>query len=74
MATKKDLNKLRDQAEQQGFVLKETKRKHYLVYKPIRDGKETKLVFVTSMPGTPSEYRGLKNAMAALKRAGFIKP
>ena len=30
--------------------------------------------FVTTLAGTPSEYRGWKNALAKLKRAGFIWP
>ena len=30
--------------------------------------------FVTTLPGTPSEHRGLPNAMAYLMRAGFVPP
>ncbi|MFF9785658.1 hypothetical protein [Streptomyces nigrescens] len=64
MATKKDLKQLRKKLEEQGFEVVPTKKNHYLVYK----GKD----FVTALPSTPSEYRGMKNSLADLKRFGFV--
>lgn len=75
MATKKDLNQLRKRAEKQGFRFIETKSSHYKVFLVVSEATATQeevLKFVTTMPSTPSEYRGLKNAKADLKRFGFV--
>ncbi|TLQ39232.1 hypothetical protein [Streptomyces marianii] len=75
MATKKDLNQLKKKAEKQGFRFVETKNNHYRVFLVVTEAtseEEEVLTFVTTMPSTPSEYRGLKNAQAALKRFGFV--
>ncbi|MFD4526634.1 hypothetical protein ACFWP7_22415 [Streptomyces sp. NPDC058470] len=76
MATKKDLNQLKKKAAKQGFRFIETKNSHYKVYLVVAeatDAKDEELTFVTTMPSTPSEYRGLKNAKADLKRFGFVE-
>jgi hypothetical protein len=82
LATKKDLDKLRGKIAKHGFKVTRTKKNHFMVFRPVeaeeapKSGKEAdeetvKWVFVTTLPSTPSEYRGLKNAKADLKRAGF---
>ncbi|MER6123296.1 hypothetical protein ACWDBD_41010 [Streptomyces sp. NPDC001118] len=82
MANKKDLEKLRERIAKSGYRVKRTKKNHWMVFRPVENeeapkpGKEAdeetvKWVFVTTLPSTPSEYRGLKNAKADLKRAGF---
>ena len=48
----------------QGFEVKRTRR-HWAVY---RDGRR-----VCTLPVTPSDYRGQKNALAQLTRAGYEK-
>ncbi|MEO3976754.1 hypothetical protein [Streptomyces sp. CAU 1734] len=76
MANKKDLRQLRAKAEGQGFRFLPTKSRHFRVYfvrVESTAGQEEVLQFVTTMPSTPSEYRGLKNAKAALKRFGFVE-
>ncbi|GAA3709645.1 hypothetical protein ACF1BP_23735 [Streptomyces sp. NPDC014735] len=75
MATKKDLNQLKKKAEKQGFRFIETKSSHYKVYLVVSEAtaeQDEVLTFVTTLPSTPSEYRGLKNAKADLKRFGFV--
>lgn len=62
-----DMTRLLKALEDQGFVVTRTGRGHWLV----RNGEGD---FVTTLAGTPSEYRGWKNALAALKRAGLIWP
>ncbi|WP_217225999.1 hypothetical protein [Streptomyces anulatus] len=62
MATKKDTRQLIKKLEKQGFDVT-MRNGHYRVFK---DG-----VFVQVMPSTPSDSRGLKNAIACYKRAGF---
>lgn len=64
MASKKDVAQLIKKLREQGFTITPTRSGHHM----IRDaaGKT-----VTVMASTPSEGRGLKNAIAALKRAGY---
>lgn len=50
----------------QGFDVQRTKGRHYLIRK--------RGAFVTVLPSTPSDHRGRKNALAALRRAGFDDP
>lgn len=59
----KDTKKLVKQLEAQGFTVKTTKRQHLMVS---RDGRP-----ITTLAGTPSDWRSLRNGLAALKRAGF---
>ncbi|MGW4873745.1 hypothetical protein [Streptomyces chartreusis] len=61
----KDIRQLLKKLHSQGFEVEETKDNHYRVRK---DG-----VYVTTLASTPSESRGYKNALAALKRHGFVK-
>lgn len=49
--------------EKQGFEVIRTKKNHYKVFK---DGQ-----LVTTLPGTPSDWRSLRNCVAVLKKAGF---
>lgn len=59
-----DVNKILRELTKQGFTYRITGGGHYMVHSA--DGQ-----FVTVMPKTPSDYRGRKNAIAALRRAGF---
>ena len=82
MATKKDLDQLRKDIAKHGFDVRRTKKNHFMVFRPVetepQPGKKkgteetVRWVFVTTLPSTPSEYRGLKNSLADLKRAGFV--
>ncbi|MFD8732341.1 hypothetical protein [Streptomyces sp. NPDC059611] len=60
---KKDVRQLIKKVEAQGFEATKTKRGHWLVKK---GG-----VRVTTLPGTPSDPRSLKNCIADLKRHGY---
>lgn len=60
----RSLRQLVKALEAQGFTTKVTKKGHVTVYGP--DG-----AWVTTMAGTPSDHRSMRNAMAALRRAGY---
>lgn len=62
----KDMKKVIQALEDQGFEIRITARGHPAVY---RDGR-----FVTTFSGTPSDRRGFKNGLAKVRRAGFIWP
>lgn len=62
-----DMTRLIKALREQGFVVTRTGRGHWLVRNADGD-------FVTTLAGTPSEHRGWKNALATLRRAGFIWP
>jgi predicted RNA binding protein YcfA (HicA-like mRNA interferase family) len=62
----KELRKFISALEAQGFEVKRTRKGHWQVS---RNG-----VWVTTLPGNPTEYRALRNAIAAAKRAGFRWP
>lgn len=62
----KEMRKIAKALERQGFDVKVTKRGHISVSK---DGR-----FVVVFAGTPSDWRGMRNALAAMKRAGFVWP
>lgn len=62
----KELKKIVRALIRQGFDVDRTKKGHLRVY---LDG-----VWVTTLPGTPSDWRSFKNALAAAKRAGFEWP
>lgn len=62
----KNLKKLTKALEDQGFSVRVSKRGHILVFNS--DG------LVATFSGTPSDWRSLKNSMAALRRAGFKSP
>ncbi|MET0904315.1 MAG: hypothetical protein ABWZ52_13835 [Acidimicrobiales bacterium] len=59
-----DRKQLIRELEAQGFTWRETTKGHVLVYSP--DGR-----VVTTLSGSTSDHRSLKNAIAALRRAGF---
>lgn len=63
---KKDIKKVIEALEQQGFTCSTNRRGHTHVTK---DG-----VHVTWIAGSPGEYRGWQNMLAALRRAGFEWP
>jgi 2'-5' RNA ligase len=62
----KDLRKILQALEAQGFEVKTTKRGRYQV---IRDGR-----VVTVFGGSTGDWRAIRNALAPLKRAGFRWP
>lgn len=59
----KENKKLTKELTRQGFQVRTTRRGHLLVE---RDG-----VVVAGLAGSPSDYRSIKNSIAALRRAGF---
>ena len=59
----KEVRQLIKKLERQGFDVDPSKSGHYKVRKNGR--------LITTLAGTPSDSRSLKNAMAVLKRAGF---
>ncbi len=60
----KDLRMLLRELKRQGFQVKPTKRGHVRV---LRDGQT-----VGFLAGTPSDWRSHRNAVATLRRAGFV--
>lgn len=61
-----DQRKLEKALAAQGFEVTATKSGH----KTVRlDG-----VRITTLPGSPSDHRSMKNCLAALRRAGFNWP
>lgn len=61
---KKEIKVLIKDLTRQGFEVRLTRRGHHMVSK---DGGA-----ITTFPGTPSDWRSLRNSLAALRRAGFI--
>lgn len=62
----KDLKKIVKALREQGFDVEVTRKGHLMVY---RDGR-----LVTTFSGTASDWRGMKNALAYARRAGFRWP
>ncbi|MEO6116027.1 MAG: hypothetical protein ABIP33_06545 [Pseudolysinimonas sp.] len=62
----KELKAIERELRKQGFSTWVRKNGHMAVY---RDS-----VYVATFGGTPSDFRGWKNSLAACKRAGFIWP
>ena len=62
----KDLKKIVKALQKQGFEVEVTRKGHLMVY---RDGR-----LVTTFSGTASDWRALKNGIAAARRAGFRWP
>lgn len=67
MADRKELDRLIGVLIEQGFDVKRTTKGHFTVR--TESGE-----YVTTLAGTPSEYRGWRNALSALKRAGYEPP
>ena len=61
-----ELNQIIKALEEQGFTVRRTRRGHYFVTK---NGKP-----ITTISGTPSDWRGWRNTLAALRRGGFQRP
>lgn len=64
---KKETKDLIKALEAQGFTVSKTRKNHYAV----RDAEGR---FITTLASTPSDRRGFYNAIARLRRAGFIWP
>lgn len=62
----KDLKKVVEALEAQGFVVERTRRGHLAVY---YGGQH-----VTTFSGTASDWRSMRNGIAAAKRFGFRWP
>jgi hypothetical protein len=67
MMNRKDITEIRKALEAQGFEVKLGGSGHWKVYDP--DGH-----LVGALPSTPSDPRGVRNAIAVLRRAGFVWP
>jgi hypothetical protein len=65
-AVDKDTRKVLKEASKQGFEVRQTTSQHPMVY---LNGR-----FVAQFSGTPSDVRGLRNGIAALRRHGFRWP
>lgn len=62
----KDLRKLVKALEAQGFTVIVTSKQHLMV---LLDGQP-----IATIAGTGSDWRGIRNSLARLKRAGFRWP
>lgn len=62
-----DFRRVRRALEQQGFTVTRTRRGHWLV-------RNSAGRAVTTVSGTASDHRSWRNALAHLRRAGFIWP
>lgn len=62
----KDLKKIVGALKRQGFEVEVTTKGHVMVF---RDG-----ALVVTFSGTASDWRSLKNGIAAARRAGFEWP
>ena len=62
----KDLKKILKAAKAAGFETRTTRKGHIEVTK---DGRR-----ITTFAGTASDYRSVRNGLAALRRAGFEWP
>jgi predicted RNA binding protein YcfA (HicA-like mRNA interferase family) len=65
-ATNKEVEKILRAAEEQGFVVRQSKANHFQVY--TAEGQ-----WVTNFPSTPGNdaKRSILNSLSPLKRAGF---
>lgn len=61
--SKRDLKLILVRAESQGWSVALTRRNHYKLVSPTGE--------VVYCPSTPSEYRGIKNLLAELKKRGY---
>jgi hypothetical protein len=62
-----DLRKLLKAAEAQGFTVERTSKGHWLV-------RDAEGLAVATIAGTASDHRSWRNALAYLRKAGFIWP
>lgn len=63
---RKDVKQFVRALEEQGFTTKTTRKGHITVWKDSQ--------WVTTIPGTPSDHRSLKNSESAARRFEFIRP
>lgn len=63
----KDTRKVLREAEKQGFTYSVTAKNHFQVRNPAGE-------IVAYLPSTGSDVRGMKNAIADLRKAGFVWP
>ena len=61
---RKDIRRLIRDLQAQGFTVKRTRRGHFRV---LRED-----MTVGCLPGTPGDWRSVRNAVAQLRRAGFV--
>jgi hypothetical protein len=64
---KKEIRRLIRALEDQGFTVQPTRKNHWLV-------RDLEGKVIATLASTPSEHRGLANAIARLRRSGFIWP
>ncbi len=62
----KDMRRMVKALEEQGFGVRLTRRGHVAVSK---DGR-----LIATFSGTPSDWRALRNGLAAVRRHGFAWP
>lgn len=62
----KDLKKIIKALREQGFEVETTRKGHLMVF---RDGR-----LVVTFSGTASDWRSMRNGIAAARRAGFRWP
>lgn len=67
MASQKDVKRLVHRLQRSGYDVRRARSGHW----KIRDGEGHLL---GTLPSTPSEYRGLKNQLAELRRNGVRIP
>lgn len=65
--SRKEVAKILGELDRQGFTAKMGGSGHWKIYNP--QGR-----LITVLPATPSDHRGLRNAIAVLRRAGFVWP
>jgi len=67
MRGRKEVARIIRELRRQGFEVVMAQSGHWKVRDP--DGR-----LITTLPASPGEYRGFRNAIAILRRAGFIWP
>ncbi len=63
---RKEIAQILGELDRQGFEVKMGGSGHWKVYADNR--------LITTLPATPSDHRSLRNAIAILRRAGFVWP
>ncbi len=59
-----EIKELLDAAKEKGWRVEQTKKGHWRCYAP--DGEN-----IVTLPGTPSDRRSIRNAIAQMRRYGF---
>lgn len=63
----KGITEIVRELERQGFTVTRTRKSHWIV-------RAASGQVVATLPSTPSDSRSLRNAIARLRRAGFLWP